>query len=100
MTKQQLSAEVKEAINDAVKEAVRDVVKLAVKEAVREETMFFTQTAINHGNRIGSLEGRSSVHSIRVKAQGALLEKLTSGRAMLVYHLIQLLAIGASVLAR
>lgn len=100
MTDEQLSPAVKLAIKDAVNDAIKEVVKHAVKEAVREETMFFTQTAINHGIQIEELRGRAGVNSLRVKAHGKMLERLTSNRAMLVYHLIQLLAIGATALTR
>ena len=82
------------------KEDLRDLVKQSVREAVREETMFFTQTCINLTARVGKLEGRSDVNSIRVRSQASVLQKLSSGRAQLVYHAITLITILATYYAK
>lgn len=82
------------------KDELRLLIKQSVKEAVREETMFFTQTSIDLTRRVGALEGRSDVNSIRVKGQASMLQRLSSGRAQLIYHAITLATILATYYAK
>ena len=78
-------------MTDHDKEELRELVKRAVKEAVTEETMFFTQTCINLTQRVGALEGRSDVNSIRARAQQTMIEKVTAPKSQFVMQLLTIL---------
>lgn len=91
-------------VNGAVQKAFSTELQLnitnVVERVVNEHLMFFTQTAINHGNRIGALEGRASNTSLRVKAHQSMLDKLAAPRALLFYHAATIGAVIASHFAK
>jgi len=89
-----LSPDMRSAIREAVEEAAKSgILKDALKQAVSELGIEQTLGAINHERRLHALESRADTNSIRVKEQRKLMDRITSGRAQLLYHIITILTV-------
>lgn len=86
--------DIRAAIREAVEEAAKSgILKDALKQAVHELGIEQTLGAINHERRLHDLETRAATNSIRVTEQRKLMDRITSGRAQLLYHLVTILTV-------